>query len=212
MVKILKYFCTAFLILCSGGLSVFSQNRLDGFFGLIDGSCTSFKCTYSLVPSKNSAMSRVGAVTGSASVCIQGEAYVFDGDGLVIKSDGKEICVIDSNAKEAVFESVPEDLSEADFLQNPALLICGLKDNFRLKSSSADEFVLVPVVDCGIVECRLLFSANAQGPSSAFFKLSDGGVLEVKMTDYAFHPERSSDYFIQDQSSFDSDWIVTDLR
>ena len=68
------------------------------------------------------------------------------------------------------------------------------------------------VVDCGIVECRLLFSANVQGPSSAFFKLSDGGVLEVKMTDYAFHPERSSDYFIQDQSSFDSDWILTDLR
>lgn len=212
MAKILKYFCTAFLILCSGGLSLYSQNRLDGFFGLIDSSCASFKCTYSLVPSKNSAMSRVGTVTGSASVCIQGEAYVFDGDGLVIKSDGKEVCVIDSNAKEAVLESVPEDLSEADFLQNPALLICGLKDNFRLKRSSAEEFVLEPVVDCGIVECRLLFSANVQGPSSASFKLSDGGVLEVKMTDYAFHPERSSDYFSLDQSSFDSDWILTDLR
>ena len=93
-------------------------------------------------------MPRVGTVTGSASVCIQGEAYVFDGDGLVIKSDGKEVCVIDSNAKEAVLESVPEDLSEADFLQNRAFLLCGRKDNVRLKSSSAEEFVLEHVVDC----------------------------------------------------------------
>ena len=206
MIKYLKYFCTAFLIFLSGGLSLYSQNRLDDFFALMDGSCMSFKCAYSL--SDKSGMT----VNGSASICIQGESYIYDGDGLVIKSDGKEICVIDNNAKEVVYESVPEEMSDADYLQNPALLICGLKDNFSLKKFSADEFVLVPVVECGIVECRLLFFADVQGPVVAGFMLSDGGVLEVDMSGYAFLPAKSPDFFSEDQSSFGSEWIVTDLR
>lgn len=197
------------------------QNSLEKFYQQLDGRHYSFTCRYTLKPSGSA--SSFGKVTGQAQVEMQDEAYIFKGNGLAIVSDGRDLCVIDESSKEAVFESVPESLSEADFIQNPAYLIRGLEDNFKVEKSSSrkdaegtrisDTYVLIPVVSCGISRCTLDFPVRREGLSSAVFELTDGTVLEVSIDENNFQQKKPDPYFaIKQPSSFDRTWVVTDLR
>lgn len=199
------------------------MSHLDEFYKKLGGGCFSFSCQYALQPSGSGNAASLGNIMGEARVEMQGDAYIFRGNGLAIISDGKSICVMDESAKEAVYEVLPESFTETDYLQNPAYLIRGLEDNFKVLTSTrvkdaqgdyvSDSYVLVPTVECGINECTLDFVAHKGTMSAARFELSDGSILKVKLSEQKFLPEKPLEYFaLMNPSSFGSDWIITDLR
>lgn len=209
------------MVLITVGMSAQEMSSLEKFHKCLNEKYISFSCRYTLQPAKVQGASVLGKVSGEAEVEMQGDAYIFKGSGLFVVSDGKSICVMDESAREAVYEAVPADLSEADYLQNPAYLIRGLEDNFKvLKSSrlagesgSYDKHILEPVVDCGISQCSLYFKTGNEWLSKAVFGLSDGNVLEVEMYDHNSLPRKQVSYFApKDPASFDPTWIITDLR
>jgi hypothetical protein len=221
MKKILCIILSGLIALTTSDISAQQKNSLEKFYQQLEDAYYSFSCSYTLKPSGDA--SSFGKVTGQAQVEMQDEAYIFKGNGLAIVSDGQALCLIDESSKEAVLESVPETISEADYLQNPAYLIRGLSDNFKVeKASSAkddkgtrisDNYVLIPTVNCGISRCKLTLPVQNAGLSSAVFELSDGTVLEVSIYDNKFQPKKSDSYFaIRQPSSFDKAWVVTDLR
>lgn len=220
MKKIFHILLSWLLALMTVGMSAQEMTSLEKFHKTLNERYISFSCRYTLQPARGHSASSFGKVSGEAEVEMQGDAYIFNGNGLSIVSDGKSICIIDVSAKEAVYEAVPADLSEADFLQNPAYLIRGLEDNFKVSgqsevtgASGADYYVLEPVVDCGINKCILYFKAGEEWLSKAVFELSDGNVLEVEVYDHNSLPKKPLSHFApQNPSSFDSTWIITDLR
>lgn len=190
------------------GISARDGNAYDRFVRNLEDACVSFSCGYEL-----SGLQGIGTVMGTASVKLQGKSYRFSGGGLVMVSDGESVCVMDESSREAVLENVPQDVSEMDFMMNPALLLYSLKDNFEVRKIENGRYVLSPVVDCGIEKCVLVFTGSSQELSSAEFRLSDGSLLKATVTDYKVENKESATYFKPaDPSSFDSSWIVTDLR
>ena len=219
MKKFRAYIAVAILLMVSGVAYAQGKVLLERFYSHLDDSCISFSCSYTYRPSKTSDIAKIGSVTGDASVEIQGGAYIFKGNGLVLTCDGIDVCIMDETAKEVVYEAMPETLSDMDFLQNPAYLIRGLKENFKVQSSSAgtsggsvtERHVLVPTVNCGISKCTI--DLAGKGLSSALFDMADGGLLEVKMNSYEAQPRKDASYFKpKGVSSFNSSWVVTDLR
>ena len=183
-------------------------NAYDRFVRNLEDACVSFSCGYEF-----SGLQGIGPVKGTASVMLQGKSYRFSGGGLMIVSDGESVCVLDEGAREAVLENVPEDASEMDFMTNPALLIHSLKDNFKVEKIEGGRCFLVPVVNCGVDRCVLVFAGSSQNLSSAEFRLSDGSVLKASVTDYKITKKEPASYFKPaDPSSFDLSWVVTDLR
>lgn len=220
---IIKYALAGLLVLASTFLNAQEKNKLEKFYDALEDSCLGFTCEYTFTPPKNAGVSEIGKVTGQARIEIQGDAYVFDGNGLVVKSDGKSVCIIDEGAKEIVYESMPETLSEADFLQNPAYLVRGLKDNFKVIRSTretdsygdhvSDDFVLAPLVKCGVIKCRLSFVVYQDTLPFVDLDMTDGSRLKVLMSEEDFMQKKPLSYFAPPApESFDSSWIVTDLR
>ena len=190
------------------GTSAQGVNAYDRFAGNLEDACVSFSCGYEF-----SGLQGIVPVKGTASVMLQGKSYRFSGGGMTIVSDGESVCVMDEGAKEAVFENVPQDASEMDFIMNPALLLHSLKDNFKVEKIEDGRYVLAPVVNCGIDGCVLVFTGSSQALSSAEFSLSDGSVLKASVTDYKITKKEPASYFKPaDPSSFDLSWVVTDLR
>lgn len=223
MNNILKYALAGFLVLASSVIHAQEKNKLEKFYDVLEGFCLGFTCEYTFTPPKSAGASGIGKVTGQARIEIQGDAYVFDGNGVIVKSDGKSVCIMDDDAKEVVYESMPETLSEADFLQNPAYLVRGLKDNFKVIRTTketdsygdhvSDDFVLAPLVKCGILKCRLSFVVYQDSLPYVYLDMTDGSTLKVLMFEENLMPQKSLSYFAPPApESFDSSWIVTDLR
>lgn len=223
MNNILKYALAGFLVLASSVIHAQEKNKLEKFYDVLEGSCLGFTCEYTFTPPKSAGASGIGKVTGQARIEIQGDAYVFDGNGVIVKSDGKSVCIMDDDAKEVVYESMPETLSEADFLQNPAYLVRGLKDNFKVIRTTketdsygdhvSDDFVLAPLVKCGILKCRLSFVVYQDSLPYVYLDMTDGSELKVLMSEEELMRKKPLSYFAPPApESFDSSWIVTDLR
>lgn len=223
MKNTLKCSVAGLLLMVSAFLYAQEKNPLEKFYEALDGSCLEFTCEYTFTPQTRADAAGTGKVTGQARIEIQGDAYVFEGNGLVVKSDGKSVCFIDDEAREIIYESMPETLSEADFLQNPAYLLRGLKDNFKVARTTretdsygdhiSDDFILVPLVKCGIVKCRLSFVVCQDSLPTVFLEMTDGSELKVWMYEDNLMPKKPLSYFAPPApSSFDSSWIVTDIR
>lgn len=223
MKTILKYTLAGLMILAPVFLHAQEKNRLEAFYDALESSCLEFTCEYTFTPPKTADAVGIDKVAGEARIEIQGDAYVFDGNGLVVKSDGKSVCIIDEGAKEIVYEAMPETLSEADFLQNPAYLVRGLKDNFKVIKATrekdsygdhvSDVFVLAPLVKCGILKCRLSFLVYQDSLPYVYLDMTDGSKLKVLMSEENFMQKKPLSYFAPPApESFDSSWIVTDLR
>lgn len=223
MKNTLKYAFAGLMTLASAFLYAQDKNKLETFYDVLEDYCLEFTCEYTFTPSKAVDAAGSGKVKGEARIVIQGDAYIFDGNGLVVKSDGKSVCIIDDGAKEIVYESMPETLSEADFLQNPAYLVRRLKDNFKVIKTTretdsygdhvADDFVLAPLVKCGILKCRLSFVVYQDSLPYVYLDMTDGSKLKVLMSEENIMQKKPLTYFAPPApESFDSSWIVTDLR
>ena len=82
-------------------------------------------------------------------------------------------------------------------------------------SGTSLTYKLAPKCDCGISSGVVTLSA-AGGSSYVFssgtFKMADGGQLDVKIKSMTFSAKKPSTFYILDLSTFDSSWMITDLR
>lgn len=223
MNRIYKYIAAGILMIASVAMHAQENSPLEKFYDALADSYISFDCRYTFTPAKESELSGVGKVTGNAQIELQGESYIFDGNGLIVKSDGKSVCIIDDTSKEVIYESMPESFSENDYLQNPALLIRGIKDNFKTVSHSrikdaygehvSDDYILEPVVRCGIDRCILSFVVYKDILPVINLDMTDSSNLNLLMALTDLHSRKPASYFsLPDPSGFDSSWVVTDLR
>jgi hypothetical protein len=66
------------------------------------------------------------------------------------------------------------------------------------------------IQDIGVVA----LSTTGDSPvfSSGSFKTSDGGELDVKIKSMTFSAKKPLTFYVLDLSTFDSSWMITDLR
>lgn len=160
-------------------------------------------------------------MTGNAVVSFQDEAYRLSADGLEIYCDGKSVWTLDNISKEVIIEPVTDD--GEDFIRNPASLFLGLKDNFKVTDISEGGhmrepdvkdvvYTLVPVVECGMDECQIQIKKNGDLYHGSFI-MSAGqiDIVRILVNSITRSAKRDTGYFRPAQS-FDSSWIVTDLR
>lgn len=160
-------------------------------------------------------------MTGNAVVSFQDEAYRLSADGLEIYCDGKSVWTLDNISKEVIIEPVTDD--GEDFIRNPASLFLGLKDNFKVTDISEGGhmrepdvkdvvYTLVPVVECGMDECQIQIKKNGDLYHGSFI-MSAGqiDIVRILVNSITRSAKKDIGYFRPAQS-FDSSWIVTDLR
>lgn len=160
-------------------------------------------------------------MTGKAVVSFQDEAYRLSADGLEIYCDGKSVWTLDNISKEVIIEPVTDD--GEDFIRNPASLFLGLKDNFKVTDISEGGhmrepdvkdvvYTLVPVVECGMDECQIQIKKNGDLYHGSFI-MSAGqiDIVRILVNSITRSAKKDIGYFRPAQS-FDSSWIVTDLR
>lgn len=158
---------------------------------------------------------------GEGIVSFQDNAYRLSADGLEVYCDGRDIWMLDYNAKEVIIE--PLNDSDADFIRNPATLFLGLKDNFKVADISEGShsrgdgvkdivYTLVPEVECGIDECQIQIKKNGDLYYGSFLMLDrQTDIVRVLVRSITRSPKKDLSYF-RPKQSFDSSWIVTDLR
>ena len=122
----------------------------------------------------------------SGSVMLEDSAYVLEGMGLVMTSDGETRLSVDHGAREAVLENVNFE----DMLTNPALFISSYR-NYPDR-----------------------ISVNSQGEDSldVTLTLDDETFARFVVTDVVIEEPKGKSDFVTDTKSLPSDYIVTDLR
>lgn len=172
-------------------------------------------------------------LSGNGHVVISGPLYFMEGDGLKVWCDGKERWTVDEAAKEVVVENASED----DFLSSPVLMVSrlpelfswekvGEKTLFNKKISiegngvdiAATRYSLLPKdgVESDFSTISLYFdSASALLGAEAGFK--DGTAASFTVLSMSFIPAGSSGFadlssLAFAEASFDSSYIITDLR
>lgn len=122
----------------------------------------------------------------SGRLVTEGNAFVLDGLGMVIRSDGATRWTLDPEAREVMVESVRED----DLLANPALILGGYRrylNRIKVLASGADS---------------LRFT----------FQLDEDVVAMISLTQVVFSDPQGKSDFTLDVKSLSADYVVTDLR
>ncbi len=198
-----------FLLLFGAGRSYAQdQTLLNRLYGKFADSCVELEYTYS---SKISGVK----IIGKGILQIQGSMWHNDGNGVEVWCDGKTIWTVDHAAEEVVIDSV-YDASEEE-LTNPALLFVHMKDLFNLKQvaksadGKAEIFILEPINDMDIDFFNVEILKSDASIRSGSFALSDGNKFDIKVSSMKQIQKKPATSFKPSQT-FDSSWIVTDLR
>ena len=154
---------------------------------------------------------------GDGVLYVQDQSYVMQGNGLKIYCNGSTVWLVDEAGKEVIIESVSQEANS--YLSNPVLLLANIEAIFSVSaptsSGSSLTYKLTPKCDCGIASGAVTLSA-AGGSSYVFssgtFKMSDGGQLGVKIKSMTFSSKKPLTFYNLDLSTFDSSWMITDLR
>ena len=173
MRKILMLLCTLTL-----SLPVFSQIPL---LDRVEGQRVRFHYTYSL-----SQKAQAFKTVTDGEVTVEGNAYIMEGLGLRVVSDGEIRWTMDPEARELVVERVEHE----DLFTNPALFIRSYKqymDRIKVNSEGAESLDVTLTLD---------------DDTKARFVLS--GI--------AFGPQEGKNDFSVDEKSLPKGYIVTDLR
>ena len=191
-----------FLLLSVSIFRMEAQSALKSFSDKVFASMVSFSYDY--------ATKGKVSLKGSGSAIVQNDGFVLKVDGLEVWCDGKDRWTMDPAAKEAVVESVEDD---------PAFLLTGVEDNFKLVSSPEEVFVkgkyrmmfhLKPKVPSELKDIRLFFDDNTL--VSAIVSVKDGTETYFEIRDLKFDKRSSGAEFRFDEKSLDSSWVITDLR
>ena len=167
----------AFAILLAVGLKAQGLEMLDK----VKDHRAVFHYTYKL--------SRGGADFTSVTdgdVVVEDNAYVLEGLGLKVTSDGKTRLSVDPSAREAVVETVEKE----DIFTNPALFI----GSWRKYAS------------------RLKVNSSGKDSMDVTLTLDDDTLARFILTGIKFTEKQGLSDFCTDVSSLPSDYLVTDLR
>ena len=134
-------------------------------------------------------LSRGGAEFSAVTdgdVVVEDNAYVLEGLGLTVTSDGKTRLSVDPEAREAVIETVEKE----DIFTNPALFIGSWRkyaSRLKVNSSSKDSMDVTLVLD-------------------------DDTLARFLLTGIKFTEKQGLSDFTTDISALPSDYLITDLR
>ena len=167
------------LFLCTLALGARAQGNIP-LLDKVEGHRVTFHYTYSL-SQKGSSFTPVT----DGNVTVEGNAYILQGLGMEVISDGTTRWTLDRDAREAMVEKVVKE----DLFTNPALFIASYKDymdRIKVNSSGSDSLDVTLTLDD---ETRARF------------------VLK----NIVFSPRKGkSDFSVEEKSL--PDYVITDLR
>ena len=155
-------------------------------------------------------------MNGDGHLVAQGLFWRVSGNGIEMYCDSKSVWVIDPSLKEVVIEPVVSD-SVQEYEVNPAMLLLRLDEMFRLRDSVTSKdgktvtYILDPVVSGKIEYLNVMVLKSDSTISQATIALKDGDLIKIEVSSMKLTP-RITDEAFRPQRTFDSTWIVTDLR
>ena len=171
-----------FLIFALGLLSFYALAQ-EGIplLDRVGNRCVTFHYTYSL-SQKGAAFQEVT----DGEVVVEGNAYILEGLGLRVVSDGVTRWSLDADAAECVIETVEQD----DLFTNPALFIASYRNymkQIQVNSQGTDH-----------LDVTLTLDADTQA--------------RFVLRNIVFDQEHEKSDFSVDEKSLPSGYLITDLR
>lgn len=193
----------------SGSVSDNSEDPVRALSESVAGSSVSFLYRYDAVKGK-------GHMTGAGSAILQGSAYLIDVDGLKFFCDGSTKWTVDYNTREVVIETA--DSEADDCFSNPVLLLVSADTMFEQYSAEQVDFNgsnalrvnMRPKSGCGLESVSLYFRRDVLVGACAVSE--DGTETNLIISGFCKSEKKDLSYFMFDDKSLDSSWIVTDLR
>ena len=161
------------LFLCALSLGVRAQGNIP-LLDKVQGHRVTFHYTYSL-SQKGSAFSPVT----DGNVTLEDNAYILQGLGMEVISDGTTRWTLDCDAKEAMVETVVKE----DLFTNPALFIASYKnymDQIKVNSSGSNSLDVTLTLD-DETQARFVLKNIVFGAKKG---KSDFSVNEKSLPDY----------------------------
>ena len=206
---VISLLCLISLLQCPQISASNDENLLDKLYDKLVSSCTELEYTYTTFVS--------GArISGSGIIYIQDRKWYMDGNGVRMWCDGNTIWTVDPELKEALIDSVSES-EGVDIMSNPAVLFINLHRFFKLSDTICGDdgksliYVLKPVESAEIEYVNLGINIADTSITSLDLALEDGSDVKISVKSMKLMDAKDGDFF-RPQLSFDSDWIVTDLR
>lgn len=203
-----KHIAMFFLLLIGAGRMSAQESLLDKVYERLSSSCAEITYKYTSEVSGTK-------LNGSGVLQLQGNLWHNDGNGLVIWCDGKTVWTADMLAEEVIIDSVTDDGN--DDLTNPALMFVRMNELFNLKKTVEGKdgltrvFILEPKSDVGIEYFNVEILKSDATIRSASFALEDGNEVKLTISSMSYLQKKPVSAFRPSQT-FDSSWIVTDLR
>lgn len=199
-----KYLIFATIALLAGA-EAFAQTPIDRLRAMMSNEAVELKCSYEVALSGTK-------VTGVSDILIQGSRYFLSGNGLEVFCNGDDIWTVDYSTKEVIIEQISDEMES--YVANPLLLLNELDKYFAVTGKTnrpgLTEYSLEAVRSCGVKKATVQISEGGIIKSGSF-ALDDGNILDFKVTGFKPVPSRPESDF-RPQVSFDSSWVVTDLR
>ncbi len=193
----------------SGSLNDNSEDPVRALSESVASSSVSFLCRYDAVKGKVH-------MSGAGSAILQGSAYLIDVDGLKFFCDGSTKWTVDNNTREVVIETA--DIETDGGFSNPVLLLVSADTMFEQVSAEQVDFNgsnalrinMSPKSGCGLESVSLYFRGDV--PVGACAVAEDGTETNLTISGFCKSEKKDLSYFMFDDKSLDSSWVVTDLR
>lgn len=190
-------------------VSAQDNSPLDRMCDNVASSCVSLDYSYT---------ARVSGIDNKASGTLmsQDENWTLKGNGVDMYCDGSTVWVVDSALKEVVIESL-EDERQTEFLTNPARIVVGLRDSFKVNTANPSSdgksvvFSLVPLKGGDVEYLNVDIYKDTALIRNMSFAMKDGTLVKIEVSSMKLTPKVSDEAF-RPQTVFDSKWIITDLR
>ncbi|MGN1212377.1 MAG: outer membrane lipoprotein carrier protein LolA [Candidatus Cryptobacteroides sp.] len=165
------------------------------------------------------ATSRGVPVCGGGTATVYGDCFHLSGDGLEVYCNGTDKWTVDRESAEVVIEPV-DDVSTT-VLVNPAILSSSISDEFSWNPTGTEtsfggrkvlSYKLFPRKAGSGISSLTVYMMDQSTPSGMAISLADGTSATVKITSVSFLPLGDLSDFSLGDDSFDSSYVVTDLR
>lgn len=196
------------MLLIGGSMASQEKTALDRLYDNLRNACVELDYSY---------VAEVSGVkiNGNGLLQFQDMLWHMDGNGIEMWCNGTDIWSADMEAKEVIVETVSTDNSTE--FTNPAVLFIRMKDFFDLKDTAKGTdgdsviYVMNPKTESDIEWLNVEIRKSDASLLGGSFALADGNSVRLKVSSMKFMQKKPVSYY-RPSVSFDSSWIVTDLR
>lgn len=196
-------------LLFSSALYAQEESLFDTFYQNVSSSCAEIVYSY---------VTRVSGINtnGQGTLLVQDGMWKVEGNGVQMYCDSASTWVIDPSSKEVVIEPASSDPSET-VITNPALMLSMVHSLFTITESLPTEdgkavaYVLSPKGESTIDYLNLEILKAGAAVRNAWIAFDDGTLIKIEVSSMKLTP-KVSDKCFRPEKSFDTSWIVTDLR